>query len=247
MKGQHLLLIHGFPHDSRVWAPQIGALGEHLEVLAPDLRGFGKDDREITDVITMERYATDLKDLLDHHNIPKITVCGLSMGGYIAMAFIDLFPDRVDGSILCNTKASADSEEAREGRQKVAQQAFEQGVPVIARAMLPKMLTSRTREQQPEIAAKIEQMMASQDPAAVAAAAKGMALRPDRRQWLKGLALRTTVITGDSDPLMELSTSVEMHEAVANSKLVVIQGAAHLSNIDQPVEFNKAVFAHFGR
>lgn len=243
----HLLLIHGFPHDHRVWELQMNTFPDRIDVLAPDLRGFGNDRQQIPEAITMDRFAGDLRDLLDRSGIEKVTLCGLSMGGYVSMAFIDLFPDRVRSLILCNTKASADTDEAKENRIKVAEQTVDPGVAVIARGMLPKMLTERTRSERPEIAKRIEMMMASQRPEAVAAASKGMAQRPDRREWLKSLNIPTTIITGNEDPLMDLSTSEEMHKAIADSWLIVIEGAAHLSNVDRPEQFNDAVIAHFDR
>ncbi len=243
----HLVLIHGFPHDHRVWEFQLNAFPDHIHVLAPDLRGFGNDRQKLPEVMTMEEYASGILGSLDRSGIERVTLCGLSMGGYVSMAFLDRYPDRVRSLILCNTKASADEAEARQNRYKVAEQAFDPGVAVIARGMISKMLTDRTRAERPAIADGIEKMMAGQRPEAVAAASRGMAQRPDRREWLRGLKIPATIITGNEDRLMDLATSREMHEAIAGSELVVIDGAAHLTNVDRPAEFNQAVIAHFDR
>lgn len=238
----HLLLIHGFPHDHTVWDLQAMGLREDAHVIAPDLRGFGIGNKEyVPEVMPMETYARDLKDLLDERGIDRVVLCGLSMGGYIAMAFLELFPERVKGLILANTKATADDEGTKENRYKIAEQAFETGVPVIARAMIPKMLSERTRKEREPIANTIERMMAQQKEEAVAAAAQGMAIRPDRSDWLKNVRIPTLIITGSEDELMDMSTSKEMHKAIEGSDLEVIDGAGHLSNVDEPDQFNEAV------
>jgi 3-oxoadipate enol-lactonase len=217
-------------------------LGDIADVMAPDLRGFGTGDQDdVPEVMLMETYALDLMKLADERSMDSVVLCGLSMGGYIAMAFLELFPDRVKGLILCNTKAAADDEEAKLGRYKVAEQAFDPGVPVIARGMLPKMLSERTRREREDVARYIEMMMARQRPEAVAAAAQGMALRHDRRDWLKQVKVPTLIITGSEDALMDTSTSKEMNDAIDGSRLEVIEGAGHLSNVDQPERFNALV------
>jgi pimeloyl-ACP methyl ester carboxylesterase len=88
-----LLLIHGFPLDSTLWEPQVEALSRVATVIAPDLRGFGRDEREIAAIMPMRQYAHDLKHLLDEKGLDKVVICGLSMGGYIAMAFAERWPE----------------------------------------------------------------------------------------------------------------------------------------------------------
>src|SRR5690606_17033890 len=195
----------------------------------------------LSHTITMEEHARDLKMLLVERGIDRVVLCGLSMGGYIAMAFLDLFPDRVKGLILCNTRANADDADGRKGREELAEEVMRKGTAVIARGMLPKMLSERTRKERPEVARKIEAMMERQPPEGIAASSRGMAQRPDRTAWLKNVKMPTLIITGSADRVMELSTSTTMHEAIEGSRLVVIEEAGHLSNVDAPAEFNAAV------
>lgn len=235
-----LLLIHGFPHDHTLWDPQVTALSDSAHVLAPDLRGFGTSG-PVPEVMTMEAYAEDLKKLLDERGVPPsepVVLCGLSMGGYVALAFLERWPERVKALVLCNTRSGADTEEGRAARQETARNAKEKGVPVIARAMLPKVLSEHTRTTDPELSASMEAMMARQRPEAVAAAALGMARRPDRTALLSTITVPTLIITGAEDELMPLPTSEAMHQAIAQSELVVIPNVAHLSNVEDPVRFN---------
>lgn len=236
-----LLFIHGFPLDASLWNDQVEGLADVAQVLVPDLRGFGDDKRELPKAMTMEAHAQDLKELLDECGVERVVLCGLSMGGYIAMAFLERWPDRVAGLVLANTKATADDIAAREGREQSAVNAMEKGMAVMARAMAPKLLTEATQRDRPELLQRVEGMIARQLPEAAAASARGMALRPYRLEWLQGVRVPVLVITGDADELMPLATSEAMAQAAPKSRLVVIPDAGHLSNMERPVAFNNAV------
>jgi 3-oxoadipate enol-lactonase len=242
-----LLLIHGFPLDGSFWQPQVEGLSSVAGVLAPDLRGFGTDRRELPRAMTMEAYAKDLMALLDERGIERAVLCGLSMGGYVAMAFAQRWPQRVQGLILSNTRSTADTDEGKAAREQTALDALDKGAAVIARAMIPKVLSERTRRTQPEATARVEAIMASQRPEAIAAASRGMALRPDRTQVLRGFDKPALIITGSNDVLMPMPTSEAMHAAIPSSRLAVIEGAAHLSNVEAPEQFNAEVQQFLGQ
>ncbi len=235
-----LLLIHGFPQDHRLWAPQVQALADVADIIAPDLRGFG-DGKGVPTVMSMDDYASDLKALLDERKVERVVLCGLSMGGYVALAFLARWPERVQALILCNTRSNADTEEGRQARLETARNAFDKGVPVIARGMVPKVLSGKTQRERPELVASVEAMMAQQSPDAVAAASRGMAERVDRTPMLGSIDVPVLIITGAHDELMPLATSTAMHAAIPHSRLVVLPGAAHLSNMEAPELFNQAV------
>jgi 3-oxoadipate enol-lactonase len=241
MQKPHLLLIHGFPHDGTLWKHQLNALSDVAHVIAPDLRGFGGNTAELKKDLRIEDYANDLKRLLDEHGIEKVVVAGLSMGGYVALSFLEKYPDRARALILCNTRAEADDEAGRKKRYEVAEKALNGGVPVIARELLPKMLSEKRRNERPEEARELEKMMLRQRPEAIAAASKAMAVRKDQREFLRSIKIPVLIITGDQDPIMPLPTSESMHRAIEQSEMTVLKDAAHLSNIDRPEEFNAAV------
>ena len=187
-----LMLIHGFPLDAGIWRAQIEVLADAATVIAPDLRGFGSSALEVPAVLTMEQFAYDIRQLLDERGIERAVLCGLSMGGYIAMSFCEQWPERVQGLILCNTRATADTEEGVEARKMAAKNAFDKGVEVIARGMLPKLVSSRTKQERPELMAPLEAMMARQRPDTVAAASFAMALTPDRTAVLRKLKVHAS-------------------------------------------------------
>ncbi|MCB0790337.1 MAG: alpha/beta fold hydrolase [Flavobacteriales bacterium] len=235
-----LLLLHGFPLDHTLWTPQVEGLAGITEVIAPDLRGFGQDGRAVPEAMTMEAYARDVKGLLDDRGIDRVVLGGLSMGGYVAMAFAEAWPERLAGLLLINTRATADDQAGKRGREDTAQRALDQGMTVIARAMVPTLLSESTRQRDPALATSVEAMIARQRPEAVAAASRGMALRPDMHAALARLRAPALVITGEQDTLMPLPTSLALQATVPGAELVVIPGAAHLSNLEGPVAFNAA-------
>lgn len=232
-----LLLIHGFPHDRHLWDDQLGPLSEVADVIAIDLPGFGSR-MNAPAILSMETCADDVKEQLDRRGVQKVVIGGLSMGGYVAMAFAERYPAQLAGLILSNTRANADTPEGIEGRKATARDAHQRGVTVIARGMLPKVLAPRTIKERPGIAARVEGMMARQRAAAVAAASLGMAARPDRLGTLRQVRVPTLIVTGSEDGLMPMPTSEAMHEAVRGSELLVIPNAAHLPNVENPTDFN---------
>ncbi len=223
-----------------MWQPNLEALESVAHVLAPDLLAFGTAE-EVPAVLTMEQLAEQLKAQLDAQGIQRTVLCGLSMGGYVALAFLERWPERVAGLILCNTRSIADTEEAKQGREATALDALTKGSAVIARAMTPKLLSEHTRSTFPELANIVEAMIARQRPEAIAAASRGMALRPDRTAVLRGTDMPTLIITSENDALMPLPTSQSMADASAHSTLVVLPHAGHLSNVEAVEGFNKAV------
>ena len=235
-----LLLVHGYPLDRSMWEPQLSGLENVAHVIAPDLRGFGESPAA-GEMVTMDEHAWDLARVLGAVSETQAVVCGLSMGGYVAMAFAARYPSAVRGLILANTRSGADSDAAREARRGAIEKARTEGVGAIADGMLPKMLTDATRAARPDLAAKVRAMMARQPVGGVAAALRGMMERPDRTSWLPSIAVPTLVITSDADVLIPQTESAAMAQAIPRSKLVVIPGAAHLSNLENADAFNKAV------
>jgi pimeloyl-ACP methyl ester carboxylesterase len=244
--GVPLLLIHGFPLDRSLWRSQIESLQNAARVIAPDLRGFGQSG-DAPETLSMDDYAADLKALLDALNVKQVVVCGLSMGGYIALAFLVRYSGMVKGLILANTRAGADSDQAREARYANAQKALDEGTPAIVEGLFPKMLTEDTIARRASLATYVRSMMSHQPAGGVAAALRGMAARPDRSEWIKSINIPTLIITGGADTLIPPGESEAMHKAIAGSKLVVIPDAAHLSNVENPDAFNAAVREFLGK
>jgi 3-oxoadipate enol-lactonase len=176
--------------------------------------------------------------VLDHLGIDRAVIAGLSMGGYVALAFMALFPERVKGLVLCSTRAGADNEKAREGREATAHKAIDKGAAAIADELLPKMLSPSASGTVQDTA---REMMQRQRPEGIAAAARGMAQRPDRTALLGSIAVPTLIITGAEDTSIPASESEAMHRAIPCSELLIIPEVGHLCNVQAPDAFNTAV------
>ena len=239
-QGEPLLLIHGFPLSSELYQPQRAALSRRFRVITPDLRGMGRSD-PLPGTHAIELYADDLVALLDHLGIGQAIVGGMSMGGYVLFALLRRYPDRVRGLILIDTKAAADTEEGRAGRFKMAEQARSDGATAIADAMLPKMLTEQTRNEQPELAEFVRNMMAATPVDGIVGALEALAGRPDSTPLLASIQVPTLIIVGSDDPITPPTVAQEMQQSIAGSQLVIIDGAAHAANLERPAAVNQAI------
>jgi pimeloyl-ACP methyl ester carboxylesterase len=237
--GTPLVLIHGFPHDRTLWSPQLHGLIDRARCVAVDLRGFGTSSA--APPWNMDRFADDIAALMDVLRIPRAVVGGLSMGGYVALAFWRRHRDRVRGLILANTRAAADSPEAREKRSAMIELARERGVAAVVDAMLPGMVGKTTREKNPDVVEVVREMMVSASSDGVIGGLEAMRERPDSTGTLATIDVPVLVVTGDEDALIPVSDARALHAAIGGSRLEVIAGAGHLSNLERPAAFNHVV------
>lgn len=239
--GRPLLLLHGYPLSRRLWQPQVEALSSAARVIAPDLRGHG-DTEAPPGPYTVDQLADDAAHLLNHLGLPgPVIVGGLSMGGYIALAFQRRHPQRVAGLILAATRAGADSPEAQANRDKAAATAQAEGAAAIVAAMLPKLLAARTYTDQPAVVAEARAIMSGTPVTGLVGTLAAMKTRPDATAQLSGIAQPALVIHGAEDALIPPSEAEAMARALPNARLVLVPSAGHLLNLEQPADFNAAV------
>ena len=236
--GPVVLLLHGFPFDKSVWSPQIEALSSSgFRAIVPDLRGQG-ETKATSEVSTMEEMASDAEALLDYLQVDEAVVCGLSMGGYVAFEFAHLFPTRVRGLVLAGTRAPADNEQERAGRDQQVQTMLRAGMVPISIATLPKLLCERTRAEKPDVVKRVRTMITRSNPKGAASAQRGMAARRDYTEDLSRINAPTLIIVGCEDPIRPVSDAEFMRERIPNSQLEIIDDAAHMTNLEQPQKFN---------
>lgn len=238
--GRPIVLIHGYPFNRSLWNEQVDALSTGYRVIVPDLRGFGETGAS-TDPATMNRMARDVAQLLDHLQISQAVIGGLSMGGYVALAFYKQFPSRVRALVLADTRAQADTEEAKQNRAQQAEKALSEGMAGIAGAMLPKLLTPETVSKRPEIFKRVRDMMLKTKPEGAASALMGMAEREDQTALLSRITAPTLILVGAEDAITPVADSEKMHQAIAGSRLVVLENAGHVSNLERTEQFNEAL------
>jgi 3-oxoadipate enol-lactonase len=238
--GPAVLFLHAFPLSAAMWAPQEAALAERFQVVRVDARGFGASD--IGSVpLSMERIAADAAAVLDHLGLSRATVVGCSMGGYAALAFARGFASRLAGLVLVDTKAAADTDEARAGRAVLAQNALARGPIAVVEAMLPKLLGTTTQRERPQVVEAVRVAIDEASPSSVANALQAMAARPDSRPGLKDIRVPTLVVRGAEDAVIPEADARALQEGVAGSRWFGIPGAGHLPNLETPAAFNDAL------
>jgi pimeloyl-ACP methyl ester carboxylesterase len=240
-KGLPVVLLHAFPFSRAMWRPQREALQSECRIITPDLRGFG-GTAGFDGAPTVERMADDVAELLDALNITDPAVIGgLSMGGYVALAFARRYPLRLRALILADTRAEADSAEAKANRERLI--AFGRTHPAndIFEQMLPKLIGDDTRARRPEVVAEARRIAAAQKPAGIVAALEALRDRPDATPHLHTISAPTLVLVGSEDALTPPAVAQTLTAGISGARPVIIQGAGHLSNLEQPEAFNDAV------
>ncbi len=237
--GTPLVLLHGFPLDSRIWREQIAALSDGFRVIAPDLRGFGQSTS--SDPFTMESLADGVRALLaDIQALPAV-VGGLSMGGYVALAYAKKYPADLLGLALIDTKAEGDTPEGKAGRQKLIEVARAQGSKAVADEMMSKMLAPDAGASRPQVKAELDQIMNGQSPLTIEHALAAMRDRPDLSTHLPAIAAPALVIVGEHDAITPAAGAEGMSKAIPKSTYVVVTGAGHMSPMEQPRQVTDAL------
>ena len=258
--GAAITLLHGYPFDRSMWREQLDFLGAHgNRVLAPDLRGLGELSDELQfvaevdrsesvrqaeacrTITTMEEMARDVAALMDKLEIVRAAICGLSMGGYVAFEFIQLFPSRTSALVLAGTRAPADNQQEKLVREQQAQRMLAEGMDFVADATLSKLLAPRTLAEKPEVVARVREMILRSDPQGAATAQRGMAVRRNYSDDLPSINVPTLVVVGREDPIRSVADAEYMHQGIRNSRLEIIEDAAHMTNLEQPEIFNRAL------
>jgi 3-oxoadipate enol-lactonase len=233
--GPPLVLLHPFPVNHEFWTSVAESLAARYRVIMPDLRGHG--DSDVGDgPATMEKHAADIAHVMDDADVGRAPFVGVSIGGYALFEFWRSYRGRVAALVLCNTKASADTAEARAGRIRAANDVLERGTELFFEATIAKLLGKTTREARPDLIADAMRMMRKMSPEDVAQVQRGMAERPDSMDTLKTINVPTLLVTGEEDVMTGVNEAEVMHGNIAGSQLRVIAKAGHYSPWEQPQE-----------
>ena len=242
--GSPLLLVHGWPHDRRMWGGQLGGLAPFARVLAPDLRGAGGST--VAGPYTIDQYADDLVAFLQSLGIARAVVCGLSMGGYIAFSMLRRHRDRVRALILADTRATADTDEVRASRERLVALIEAEGMAALAARQLPSMLSRSTIERQAPLAELVRHMMETVPPEGAIGAQRAMTARPDSTPLLGTIGVPTLVIGGADDGVTPPNVLRSMAAAIPNSRVEIIEQGGHLCPLERPAAFNRVVSEFLG-
>ncbi len=232
-EGPALVLLHAFPLGLFMWDPQCETLSPARRVVRFDARGFGGSDLP-DGPLTMERIADDAAALMDTLGIERAVVGGCSMGGYAAFAFARRHPHRLAGLVLQDTKAGADTDEAKRNRLTLARRVLEEGSAAAADAFLPRLLGKTTQRERPELATQLRAQILATRPEAIAAALHGLAAREDSHATLGTVRVPTLVLVGEEDVLTPPEEAEAIARGIPGARLARIPRAGHLANLENP-------------
>lgn len=243
--GVPLVLIHAFPLHRGMWEPQ-APLGAKARLITYDVRGFGRSPAG-DGLIPFEQHVDDLLALLDHLKLQKAVLCGLSMGGYIALRTAERAPGRVRALILADTKTEADGNEARLKRAAGALAIQRDGLEKFAEGFVQGALAPDAAARNPRAVERVRELIRFNEPAGVRAGLLAMAGRTDTTAALPKLTMPALVLVGEHDGLTPPAAARAMASAMPNASFEALAGAGHLASLENPEAFNRAVAQFLGR
>ena len=226
-QGTPLVLLHGYPLDHTIWEPVLPLLENDFDLILPDLRGFGESDAPATEY-GMADYAADLAGLLDRLGIDKAAVAGHSMGGYVALAFARLYPQRIPGLGLVASQALADPPEKKAGRYQEAEHILAHGVNDVAEGMSIKLTAN------PRLQVALKELILRQRPEGLAGALRAMAERQDSMFLLPGFDFPVAIIHGLADGLVPIEHARLVQAGVKKGHLTEVENAGHMPMMEAP-------------
>jgi len=238
--GTPIIFIHGFPFDHSQWDKQVAALPDRYRPIAYDIRGHGQSEAG-DGHYSLEFFVDDLFELIDSLGLEKPVICGLSMGGYIALRALERRPWLAKGLILCDTRSEADSNEAKIKRAAVMKTITEEGLEKYAEDSIKNLFwTGSIQSGLPEVQ-RIKTIIEKTNKSALCGTLMALAARTDTTEALESIAIPALIIVGEHDAITPPIAAESLHERISGSELVVIKNAGHLSNLENPEDFNQAM------
>lgn len=245
-KGPTVLFLHGFPLSLRMWDDQEEALSTGYRIVRFDARGFGGSG--VGDaVLTMGRIADDAAVLIERLRLGPVILVGCSMGGYAAFSFAQKHPGLLRGLVLVDTRAGADSPEARKSRGDLAAKVMKEGAQAALDAFLPKVTGETTKKSRADVIARLKDMMLATSPQGISDGLHGLAARPDSTPILREIAVPTLVVHGEEDVIMPLAEAETLKKGIKGAELAIIPKSGHLPPMETPEAFNAVLRGFLSR
>ncbi len=233
-----IIFLHGFPFDKSMWQGQLDFLQSSYRLLAYDIRGFGKSTDEESH-LSMDLFADDLIQFMNALSLDRAIVCGLSMGGYIALNALKRFPERFEALILCDTQCVADSAEVKEKRYQVMDEIAINGVTRFNEGFIKSVFHNDSLTTKKELVEQVSKVVFSNSKNSMMMGLAALAERSETCSTLNTITLPTLILCGREDEVTPLAQSELMNASIKGSLLRVLDHAGHVSNLEQPDEFNK--------
>ena len=233
-----IVFLHGFPFNSSSWDLQAQHYSGQRPVMTPDLRGHRHGPKGPGPWM-LQDLVSDIHELVTGSEHKKVVLCGVSMGGYIALDFVQRHPTLVQALVLVDTRADGDSNEAKDKRHAMLKKLHKEGLAPFAKDFSQKVLGETTLKSKPQIQGQVEAMILTNTLEDVALNVAMLASRPDAMEHLSQIKCPTLILCGDEDKVIPLEHSQKMADKIHRSQLKVIEQAGHLPNIEQPDVFNR--------
>ncbi|MDQ3142758.1 MAG: alpha/beta fold hydrolase [Bacteroidota bacterium] len=232
-----IIFIHGFPFNKSMWNVQTEALKESFRVITYDVRGHGDTDSGIGD-FSIDLFVDDLLFLMNSLKLDKVVLCGLSMGGYIALNAIKKYSERFEALVLCDTQCVADTPEQKEKRMKTIESIQENGVEKYADESIKNLFTSQSIIQKHEGIDIIKDMIINTTVKTLCSTLLALSTRRETCSNLSDINIPVLIMVGKEDKITPPEAAQFMHEKIENSILIILDHAAHVANIENSLEFN---------
>ena len=233
-----IVFLHGFPFNKSMWQLQLDFLKTTNRVIACDIRGFGKSKDEESH-LEMDLFANDLIVFMDSLGLEKVILCGLSMGGFIALNAMKRFPSRFEALILCDTQCIADSYDVKVKRYETIEEIKEYGVSNFNEGFIKKVFHEDSLTNKPELVEQLRSVVFSNSQHIIIQGLTALAERSETCSFLDEISIPTLIICGREDAVTPLDESKFMNKNIKGSVLHVINNAGHVSNLEEPAKFNK--------
>ena len=233
-----VIFLHGFPFDKTMWQLQLDFLKSSYRLISCDIRGFGKSTDEIS-FLSIDLFADDLIAFMDKLSIDKAIVCGLSMGGFVALNATKRFPDRFEALILCDTQCIADTIEVKEKRYKIINEIAIDGVDNFNEGFIKSVFHKDSITNKKELVEQLRNVVFSNSKHIITQGLVALAERSETCSTLNEISIPTLILCGKEDEVTPLAQSEFRNETIKGSILHVIDNAGHVSNLEQADEFNK--------
>lgn len=236
-KAPVIIFIHGFPFNKSMWGMQMETLKETHRVISYDVRGHGNTKSEKTD-FSIDLFAEDLINLIDTLEFDKVVLCGLSMGGYIALSAVEKYPQRFDGLILCDTQCIADTPEAKEKRMETIETIKSDGIENYADESIKNFFAAESYSTKQKEIAAIREMIMNTSEESLCNTLLALSKRNETCSNLENIKMPVLIMVGKEDKITPLEAAQFMHEKIKGSAISIIENAGHLTNLENPIEFN---------
>ena len=233
-----IIFIHGFPLSKEMWNEQIGVLSDYFRVIAYDIRGHGNSEPG-ENKFSIRLFVNDLIGLMDALKIDKTILCGFSMGGYVALNAIENYSGRFSALILCDTNCTEDKPEAKEKRMKTIENIKENGLEQYAGESLKKLFAPGSFSKHKEKVAIVSEMILRTSKQSLFKTLFALAERSETCSKLTLIDVPVLILVGKDDEITPPDVAMSMHKKIKSSTIQIIDSAGHLSNMENPDQFNK--------